>query len=65
MGGSGELTTVDKALVPTGDECVEALHQMARWSIYALQQEMKNGYLTLPGGIEWDLPAKRCLKARN
>ena len=50
VGGSGELTTVDKALVPTGDECVEALHQMARWSIYALQQEMKNGYLTLPGG---------------
>ncbi len=50
IGSHGERVSAHQAYVPRIDECVEALQLMGQWSVYALEHEMRSGYLTLPGG---------------
>lgn len=47
---SGRASSPDTAYCPSVDDCIQTLQLMGQWSVYALEHEMRSGYLTLPGG---------------
>ncbi|MHB8075029.1 stage III sporulation protein AA [Desulfosporosinus fructosivorans] len=50
MNRDGEVTNPEKAYFVTREDLVCALERMTQSSVYAAQEDLKQGFLTLPGG---------------
>ena len=50
LGADGQVTAAAGALRLTADESRDLLQSLTRYSVYAYEEELRNGFLTLQGG---------------
>lgn len=51
VSGNGEIVTIQShAYHVTDDDIARTLHLISQSSLYALEEEIRNGYITIPGG---------------
>lgn len=60
--GAEGLCKVEASYIVTAKEIVDSLHAMSGFSLYAIEDELKQGYLTLEGGHRVGLTGKVVLE---
>lgn len=54
----GEKFLKEQIYKPTTEDIIQTIETMSEYSIYALEQELKNGYITLKGGFRVGITGK-------
>ncbi|WP_250277678.1 stage III sporulation protein AA [[Clostridium] colinum] len=57
-----DIFLIDKIYKPTIEDITQTIETMGDYSIYALEQELKNGFLTLKGGFRVGITGKVILE---
>lgn len=62
---AGEATSPQKAYVVKAEDLVSALERMTQSSVYAAEEDLKQGFITLPGGNRVGITGKMVLLQGN
>ncbi len=62
LAGDGQSTTPAGALTLTADESRDLLQSLTRYSAYAYEEELRNGFLTLRGGYRVGVAGRAVLR---
>ena len=62
--GEGGLSGLSRAYRPSPSDITETVERISQYSLYALEEELRMGYITLPGGHRVGLVGKTVLEGR-